>query len=297
VRRSRTASGPWGPSYSRDDTRRWLREVLHEDRTEDDLTTALLLPSGSTAVGCVEAQAPGIVAGIAVVVELLRMEHLRSLPRKADGDRVRRGTTVLEIEGDARRILAIERTLLNLLMHLSGVATMTAEARRRAGTGQAGGPEIYATRKTIPGLRDLEKWAVTLGGGRPHRRDLSDGILIKNNHLALLPLPVAVQRAQGPKGRGLPVEVEVRTGAQAVAAVRSGAIALLIDNASPAKVRAIVRTLERQDLRKGVHIEVSGGITPRTVHRYRATGADAASLGALTHSAPALPFHLTVTPK
>ena len=271
--------------------------MLHEDRAEDDLTTALLLPTGGTAVGRVEAQAPGVVAGIAIVVELLRMEHLRSRPRKADGDRVRRATPVLEIEGDARRILAIERTVLNLLMHLSGVATMTAQARRRAGPRRGGGPEIYATRKTLPGLRDLEKWAVALGGGRPHRRDLSDGISIKNNHLALLPLPIAVQRARGPKGRGLPVQVEVRTGAQAVSAIRSGANALLIDNASPAKVRAIVHMLERLRLRKGIHIEVSGGITPRTVHRYRATGADAASLGALTHSAPVLPFHLTVTPK
>ena len=197
--------------------------------------------------------------------------------------------------GDARRILAAERTLLNFLMHASGVATET----RRAVDGARGARrplEVWATRKTLPGLRDLEKAAVVHGGGRPHRRDLSDAVLIKNNHLALLSLSTAVARARARARPAERVEVEVRTAAQAVRAARAGADALLLDNLSPRKAREVVRSLERAGLRRGRWIELSGGITPARVARYRAVGADAVSLGGLTHSAPALPFHLLLRP-
>ncbi|MGB6501622.1 MAG: carboxylating nicotinate-nucleotide diphosphorylase, partial [Thermoplasmata archaeon] len=211
-----------------------------------------------------------------------------------DGALVRAGTVVLELRGDARRIVSAERTLLNFLMHASGVATATARAVR----GARGGPglEVWGTRKTLPGLRDLEKAAVGHGGGRPHRRDLAEGLLIKNNHLALVPLEEAVRRARRAARPGEAVEVEVRSVGEAVRAARAGAPVLLLDNRSPRAARAIVRALERAGLRRGRWIELSGGITPDTIGRYRRTGADAASLGALTHSAIAVPFHLTVRP-
>jgi nicotinate-nucleotide pyrophosphorylase (carboxylating) len=201
----------------------------------------------------------------------------------------------VRLEGDARRILAVERTLLNFLMHASGVATATAATVRRT-KGASRPLSVLATRKTLPGLRDLEKAAVVHGGGRPHRRDLAAAILIKNNHLALVPVAEAVRRARQAARPGEPVEVEVRTARAAVAAARAGADRLLIDNASPARARAVVRALEAAGLRRGRRVELSGGITPERVAGYRSVGADDVSLGALTHSAPALPFHLVLRP-
>jgi len=185
--------------------------------------------------------------------------------------------------------------MLNLLMHASGVATETRHAVD-ATRGARRPLEVWATRKTLPGLRDLEKAAVVHGGGRPHRRDLSDAVLIKNNHLAFVPLAEAIARARRRARRGERVEVEVRGVRDALRAARAGAEAILIDNASPATARSVVRALERAGLRRGRWVELSGGITPRTVGRYRSAGADAVSLGALTHSAPALPFHLVLRP-
>jgi nicotinate-nucleotide pyrophosphorylase (carboxylating) len=198
---------------------------------------------------------------------------------------------VLRLSGDVRWILGIERTVLNALMHLSGVATATAravEAVRASG----GDVAVYATRKTLPGLRELEKAAVVHGGGHPHRRDLADGFLAKSPHLELVPIPEAVVRLRRAAGRHRSVQIEVRTAAEALSAVGAGADALLIDNAGPARSRTIVEALDRAGLRSKVWIEISGGITLRSVGRYARSGADAVSLGALTHSAAAVPFHL-----
>jgi nicotinate-nucleotide pyrophosphorylase (carboxylating) len=191
-------------------------------------------------------------------------------------------------------MLSVERTALNFLMHLSGVATSTAQAVRAAGP-LRGGPQVLATRKTLPGLRDLEKWAVVLGGGRPHRRDLASGLLVKNNHLAAISIEEAVARLRRRRRAGVAIEVEVRTSGEALRAVRAGADAILVDNRSPRSARAIVKAIERAGSRGRVRIELSGGITPANVGAYRAVGADAVSLGSITHSAPAMPFHLTVT--
>ena len=260
-----------------------------------DRTTRALLPSAVPASARVVAQANGVLSGLRAAVEVARQLGVRARPLARDGDPVAPGSAVLRLEGDARAILAGERTLLNFLMHLSGVATATARAVRRA---HAGGAtlSVYATRKTLPGLRDLEKAAVVDGGGAPHRRDLSDALLLKNNHLALVPLPEAVRRVRRSVGGREPIEVEVRDARAALSALRAGATALLIDNASPARVRRILRRVEATGRRGALWVEVSGGITPDTLARYRSTGADAASLGSLTHSAPALPFHLLLTP-
>jgi nicotinate-nucleotide pyrophosphorylase (carboxylating) len=213
---------------------------------------------------------------------------------RRDGDPVRPGVAVLALEGDLRAILRGERTLLNYLMHLSGVATATEEAVRASrGAGRAK-LAVYGTRKTLPGLRDLEKAAIAHGGGVPHRRDLSSSVLIKNNHLAWMSVDEAVRRARRAVGTKFPVEVEVGSASEALAAARAGADAVLLDNRSPAEARRILRSLERAGLRESVWIELSGGITARSIARYRGVGADAASLGSLTHSAPALPFHLRV---
>jgi nicotinate-nucleotide pyrophosphorylase (carboxylating) len=180
-------------------------------------------------------------------------------------------------------------------MHLSGVATRTARAVAAARSG-GDGPRVYATRKTLPGLRDLEKRAVVHGGGEPHRRDLASAVLVKNNHLAFVPIPEAVRRLRSRYGRRWPIQVEVRGLGEAREALAAGADALLLDNMSPRRARAVVRRIRAEFRRPRPWVELSGGITPESLPRYAATGADAASLGAITHSAPAVPFRLAVRP-
>lgn len=272
-----------------------LRSWLEEDRWRDDVTTRALFPRPVPARATVSAQASGVVSGLGVAGDLARVAGLRARARRRDGDAVRPGTVVLELRGDLRRILGAERTLLNLVTHLSGVASATAALRARVPR-RSGRPalEVRATRKTLPGLRDLEKQAVVDGGGAPHRRDLSDAVLVKNNHLAFRALADAVAAVRARYGAR--AQVEVRSVGEARTAVRAGARRLLVDNAAPATVRAVVRAVRARPGGRGVEVEVSGGVGPGTVAAYARAGADAASVGALTHSAPALPFHLTARP-
>lgn len=272
-----------------------VRRALSEDRFLFDRTTRAVLSRPVPARARVTAEASGVVSGVGLVAAAAAAVGLRARARVRDGQRVRPGQEVLSLAGDARRILAVERTLLNVLMHASGVATATARAVRRA-RGSRPPLEIWATRKTLPGLRDLEKAAVVHGGGRPHRHDLSDAVLLKNNHLTLVPLEEAIARLRRRYGRSARLEVEVRTAAEALRAARAGAQSLLLDNAGPRRARTIVRALERAGVRRRLWVELSGGITPENVGRYRSVGADAASLGSLTHSAAALPFHLRLAP-
>ena len=271
------------------------RATLSEDRAEADRTTASILRGPVPARAEVRAQARGVLSGVAAARAVAVAAGLRVRDALPDGARIAPGRVVLRLDGDARAILAAERSILNLLMHASGVASATARAVRAA-RGSRPPLEIWATRKTLPGLRDVEKAAVVHGGGHPHRRDLADGLLIKSNHLALVPLATAIDRARARARRGEWVQVEVRNRSEALRGARSGVGALLIDNASPSRARAIVRALESAGLRSGCWVELSGGITPETVARYRRVGADAVSLGAITHSAPALPFHLRLRP-
>ncbi len=268
---------------------------MAEDRVERDRTTRALLPRPVPAEGRVIAQSAGVLSGGVVARQIARAAGLRVAAARPDGAALRRGDVVLRLRGDARRLLSVERSVLNVLMHASGVASATARAVRAA---RGGSPplEVWATRKTLPGLRDLEKAAVVHGGGEPHRRDLSDALLVKNNHLVFVPLEEAVRRALAAARSGERAQVEVRTATEAVRAARAGAPALLIDNASPARARAIVRALRAAGVRRGRWVELSGGITPENVGAYRHVGADAVSLGSLTHSAPALPFHLELRP-
>jgi nicotinate-nucleotide pyrophosphorylase (carboxylating) len=284
--RSRRASLPAG-------TLELLRRALQEDRWDHDITTRALFPRPLPGRARVIAQGAGVLSGLDAARELAGLGGLRSSSRLADGSRVRRGTVVLELSGDLRRVFAVERTLLNLLMHLSGVATETARIVRQAHRTR---PRfrVRATRKTIPGLRGLEKAAVVHGGGEAHRQDLSDAVLIKSNQLALVPVDVAVRRARARIPARDRIQVEVRSLPQARAAIAAGAKRLLVDNQSPPVVRRIVRGVRRMRGGVGVEVEVSGGVDFRNISAYADTGANAASLGRLTHSAPALPFHLVV---
>ena len=269
------------------------QRALEEDQAKDDRTTQALFPHRLPSKALIVAEAPARVAGLAYVASIGRSFGVRTHPYVREGALVAPGDPVMTVSGDLRRILAAERTMLNGLMHLSGVATATAHAARAALAGR-GGPAIFATRKTLPGLRAVEKWAVELGGGEPHRMDLASGLLVKNNHLTAVSIEEAVDRLRRRWGSRWPIEIEVRSAEEAIRAGRAGANAILIDNQSPGDAAGIVRALERAGLRDRVWVELSGGITEENVGRYRSIGADAVSLGSLTHSAPSVPFHLTV---
>jgi nicotinate-nucleotide pyrophosphorylase (carboxylating) len=278
---------------------RSLREFLREDRAHQDVTTRTVIPPRTRAEAILESQASGVVSGLEAAQVLAEELGLETIRHVQDGSTVRRGTRLLTLRGDARRILSAERTLVNLVMHLSGVATETSRLVRAVET-VSPGLTVAATRKTLPGLRDLEKRAVFHGGGDPHRRDLASAILIKTNHLTLVPLRQAVRRAvQRARQRGsrrLEVMVEVRSLEEAREAIGAGADRLLLDNFSPAEARRTIQALEEEGLRDRVTLEVSGGISLRTIRQYARTGADIASAGSITHSARALPVHLVVRP-
>lgn len=276
------------------DLRRSLALFLQEDRASLDVTSLAVIPPRLRAVGELVAQGKGTVSGMRAAVALASIAHLKAKVLVQDGERIRDGQPLVRLQGNARRLLGIERTLVNLVMHLSGIATETAHVVATARAVRPGF-RIAATRKTIPGLRDLEKEAVVHGGGEPHRRDLSDALLLKGSHLRISGFRPSLMRARAYARRhSLPLMVEVGSPQEAVAAARQGASRILLDNLTPAQVRTVIQTLAEEDLRNHVEIEVTGGISPANVAAYARTGADLASSGHLTHSAPALPMHLVV---
>ena len=276
-----------------------LREIVAHALAEDcgtgDVTTKALFPANVPASGTILAEEPEglVVAGLAVAVEVFSQvdTSLECTTHFADGDRIPAGATVLTVTGDGRSMLQGERVALNFLQRLSGIATLTAKFRDAV---KGFKTRIVDTRKTTPGLRALEKWAVTLGGGWSHRQSLADGILIKDNHLALAGGDVAracrLARERAP--HSLKIEVEVQSLDAVKAALDGGADIILLDNMS---VPTICRAIE---LIKGrATIEVSGGVTLGHVREIAAAGADLISVGALTHSAPAARFSMDIVPK
>lgn len=266
-------------SEMRADIAAWLAE----DVGYGDVTTLATVPAECVASGDLVVKADGVVAGLSaagMVFELLD-PAVAWTPTRADGDRVAAGEVVATVAGPARGILTGERLALNLLQRLSGVATLT---RRFVDAVAGSGVTILDTRKTTPGLRALEKAAVRAGGGRNHRFGLSDGVLIKDNHLiAAGGIAPAVAAARQAVPHTLKIEVEVDDLDQLDQALAAGAEAVLLDNMPPETLRqAVERAAGR------VWLEASGGITLATVAAVAATGVNAISVGALTHSAPAL---------
>lgn len=276
------------------DIRRAVRQGFEEDLAHGDATTAALFSSSVPARATIIAQQPLIVAGMAAVVQsfLLVDPSLQLTLFKGDGDRAKKGESLIQIDGDGRSILQAERVALNFLQHLSGIATLT----RRFCQAVHGYPvRILDTRKTLPGWRALQKWAVSLGGGTNHRRSLGDGILIKDNHLALLqtarrPVEQACRLARKHRTTDLPIIVEVESLTEVREALAGKPDIILLDNMAPNMVRRAVSLIKKQAL-----VEVSGGITLNNVRAMAAAGADRISVGALTHSAPAAAVSLVVT--
>jgi nicotinate-nucleotide pyrophosphorylase (carboxylating) len=273
--------------------RRAVRQGLEEDAGQGDVTTAALFPAAVPALGRIIAQQALVVAGMTAAIQVfLGVDPSLGLTvMKKDGSRAKSGETLLRIDGDGRSILTAERVALNFLQHLSGIATLT----NQFCTAVRGYPvAILDTRKTLPGWRALQKWAVALGGGTNHRRSLSDGMLIKDNHLSLLgkdPVRHACTLAKSRSRSRMPVVVEVESLAEVARALAGQADIILLDNMTPAMVKRAVRIIKRRAL-----VEVSGGVTLHNVRAMAAAGADRISIGALTHSAPAASMTLELEP-
>jgi nicotinate-nucleotide pyrophosphorylase (carboxylating) len=275
-----------------EDTERVVRTALDEDlRYGPDVTSAATAAPDARAVAGVVAREPGVLAGLPVAVAVLDAAGIppeAAEPLHADGERIGAGTDVLRISAPLRQLLGAERTLLNVLTHLSGIATATrAWADALAGTGCA----VRDTRKTTPGLRQLEKYAVRCGGGQNHRMGLGDAALIKDNHVAAaggIAEAIAAVRAAAP---GLPLEVECDTLEQVREALASGAGLILLDNMSLTGLRAAVALGARYP---SVGLEASGGLRLDTARAVAGTGVDYVAVGALTHSSPALDLGLDV---
>jgi nicotinate-nucleotide pyrophosphorylase (carboxylating) len=267
-----------------------VRAALDEDAAFDDVTTLATVLSTRRARARLVAREPGVISGVPLALAAFRLLDGRVEIRvdAEDAKTVQRGEAVLFLSGHARGLLAAERTALNFLQHLSGIATLTqryVEAVR--GTRAA----IVDTRKTLPGWRRLEKYAVRCGGGVNHRADLASAVLIKDNHLAAVDgdVTLAIRRVREYAPAGTPVQVEVETPEQARAAVGAGAESMLLDNMPIEALRACVAIAGDRCI-----TEASGGVRLETVRAIAETGVDRISVGALTHSAPALDVSMRI---
>ena len=277
------------------DIRRAVRLALEEDLAQGDVTTSALFSTPTPARAQIIAQQSLVVAGLAAAVQtfLVVDPSLKLSVSRRDGEQAKNGDVLLYIQGDGRSILQAERVALNFLQHLSGIATLT-QRFCRAVRGYS--VNIMDTRKTIPGLRALQKWAVSLGGGTNHRRSLGDGIFIKDNHLALLShgrqtVQTACRLAKNDAPSTMQIIVEAESFPQVRQALEAKADIILLDNMTPATVRRAVKLINGRAL-----VEVSGGITLKNVRAMAAAGANRISIGALTHSAPAVTLSLVLTP-
>jgi nicotinate-nucleotide pyrophosphorylase (carboxylating) len=279
-----------------------LEAALAEDKVANDVTTALTIAPDLRASGTIIAKQACVVSGLGCIPVFLdifakmspapvgRFEVI-SHPEIFDGVKVKKGQTLAVIRHNARAILSCERVILNLMQRMSGIATLTNEfVKAVAGTKT----KVLDTRKTIPGLRALDKYAVCCGGGVNHRLDLQDGILIKNNHISLGGgLPTVLEHALEGRKTGQVVQVEVRSQAELDQAIAGGAESILLDNMTPSQVKKAVKQI-RATL-PNVPVEASGNMNLKTVRAYALAGVDFVSVGALTHSAAAADLSMRIT--
>jgi nicotinate-nucleotide pyrophosphorylase (carboxylating) len=268
-----------------------VERALAEDLGSGDATSAAVLAADARAEAAIEARAPLVVCGLplaAAVCEAVDPALVCERAR-AEGAALPAGAELMRIAGPARSLLSAERTALNFLARLCGIATHT---RRFVEAVAGSGVEILDTRKTLPGWRVLDKYAVAVGGGRNHRFGLYDAILIKDNHIAAAGgVAAAVKAARAAAPSHLAIQVEVESEAEAAEAIEAGARLLLLDNRSPAELRRLAERFRADAL-----LEASGGVTLANVREIAETGVHRISIGALTHSAPAADLSLEVLP-
>src|SRR6478752_1902263 len=280
-----------------------VENALLEDRATSDATTYACIDPNQRAAGTIIAKQDCILAGVGCVSRILDVYaildgavtshyEVTSHPEIFDGVRLHNRQTIAVVSHNARVILSCERVILNFLQRLSGIATLTRKFVEAVHGTRA---RILDTRKTAPGLRMLDKYAVRCGGGQNHRLDLSDGVLVKNNHIALAGgLRPVLERAHRNRRGTQPIEVEVRGLAELEEALACGAEAILLDNMTPQQVRDAVERCSKADRR--LPLEASGGITLENVRAFAETGVDFISVGALTHSASAVDMSLRIVP-
>jgi len=291
VRDSGSSSTAHGSAVTPEELRALVAGALKEDLGSGDLTTRLTVPQGKQARGTFINRQPLVVAGLPVAAEVFRVlePSVGWEPLVEEGAEIGPDTRLAVASGTGAALLAGERVALNFLQRLCGIATLT----RRLKAELAGlNVEVLDTRKTTPGLRAVEKYAVRVGGGRNHRLRLDDGILIKNNHLRLAGgVRPAVENARRQRPPGMLVEVEVSNVAELEEAIGAGADGALLDNLTPGEVRECVARAAGR-----LRLEVSGGISAANIRAYGETGVDYISVGALTHSAPAADIHFLIEP-
>ena len=280
-----------------------LENALQEDRATNDATSHACIDPEQRASATILAKQDCVLSGLGSAQRVLeifaRLEEkpaslptVKSNPEIFDGVRVRSGQPVAVIRGNARMILACERVILNVMQRMSGIATLT---RRYVDAVAGTKTVILDTRKTAPGMRVMDKWAVRCGGGTNHRLDLSDSVLIKNNHIALAGGVVpALEHALRNRRGDQPIEIEVRSLEEFELVLQHGAEAVLLDNMTPGQVRQAVERVAGFD--RGVTLEASGGITLDNVRSYAETGVQFISVGALTHSVPAVDLSMRIQP-
>lgn len=279
-----------------------LEQALVEDKATSDLTTAVTIDPSLRAAATVLAKEDCVLSGVGCIARFLeifaRLDgrssgrfEVVSHPEIFDGVRLRKGQAIAVIRHNARVILGCERVILNLMQRMSGIATLT---RRYVDEVEETGAKVLDTRKTIPGLRILDKYAVRCGGGENHRIDLSDGILIKNNHISLGGgIEKVLERAKQLRKPGQTIDIEVRNMQEMSLALDHGAESLLLDNMTPAEVKKAVAAVRDRGL--DIPTEASGGITLENIRKYALAGPDYISVGALTHSAAAVDLSMRIT--
>lgn len=272
-----------------------LLDILAEDIGQGDITTALTIPAESTSEAQIVAKEAGIAAGIEEAKVLLESLGLKVETLASDGEKINPKQTLMKIRGNTRTILSTERTILNIVSRMSGIATTTRRLVEKLQKAKLG-TKIACTRKTAPGLLYLDKKAVLVGGGDTHRLHLDDMVLIKDNHIAVAgSIEVAMKRAKEVGSFTKKIEVEVSSAEDALAAAKAGADIIMLDNFSPKQVEKAMSRLEEAAFSGKVLIEASGGITAENILEFASKQVDIVSLGELTHSAKTLDLSLEIT--
>ncbi len=263
-----------------------LLRFLAEDLGKGDISSALL-PRKKIKARIISRQ-NAIVAGVKFAKEIFALKGCRVRILKKDGTRVKRNQTILEISGTPQAILSCERTALNLLSRMSGIATQTNELVKKIPSLKT---KLYATRKTAPGLRFFDKEAVMIGGGEKHRMSLDQMVMIKDNHLSVEPLEKLIKKA---KTKHKKIEIEVESQRDAVLAAKSGANIIMLDNFTPKNISRTISALKKLGLRNKVKLEASGGINTGNILRFAKTGVDMISVGSITNSVSGIDLSLEV---
>ena len=269
-----------------------LKRFLFEDLFCDDPTSNSVISNNVSITATIIAKEAGVFAGAQEANLLAKIMGVNITKCIRDGEQFSKDAKLLELKGSAKSILALERTLINLISHMSGIATVTKNIVSRIHSAGLS-TKIAATRKTLPGLRKFEKKAVIVGGGDPHRNNLSSMILIKDNHIQIVGnIKEALSRAKANSSFTQKIEIEVNTEHQAIEAAESGADIIMLDNMEPRDIKKTIDKLVKRMDREKIIIEASGGITSDNAIKYASTGVDVISLGSITNSAAPIDMSL-----